>query len=199
MSRDDQKLGLSFTHQMMMQEALEAGRTRADALALIEELLNRGLVDQRDLAERRERLDAQLVADVDPATRVQLHPNADKRALADLPDIDCAARLHLCQARCCQLRFILSREDIVEGVVDWELSSPYEVRRRRDGYCAHNGMECRTCQVYEARPASCRLYDCRADPRIWLDFERRIPASRSGAALGRDGGYRADHGHDEDA
>jgi hypothetical protein len=30
--------------------------------------------------------------------------------------------------------------------------------------------------VYEHRPAICRTYDCRKDPRIWIDFEKRIPA-----------------------
>jgi Fe-S-cluster containining protein len=32
------------------------------------------------------------------------------------------------------------------------------------------------CTIYEKRPASCRAYDCRADPRVWIDFEARIPA-----------------------
>lgn len=30
--------------------------------------------------------------------------------------------------------------------------------------------------MYAARPAVCRSYDCRDDPRIWSDYARRIPA-----------------------
>jgi hypothetical protein len=36
--------------------------------------------------------------------------------------------------------------------------------------------------VHHARPRTCRVYDCRRDPRIWLDFERRIPAPEDARA-----------------
>jgi hypothetical protein len=32
--------------------------------------------------------------------------------------------------------------------------------------------------VYAQRPGACRAYDCRHDPRVWIDFEARIPAPR---------------------
>jgi hypothetical protein len=31
------------------------------------------------------------------------------------------------------------------------------------------------CTVHEQRPLFCRMYDCRKDPRIWLDFDRQVP------------------------
>jgi hypothetical protein len=195
MSRDEQKSGLTFTHRMMMQEALEAGRTRADALGLLEELLNRGIVETRELEARRGRVERQLHEAVDPATRLQLHPDKDKRALTDLPDIDCLNLLPVCKARCCKLQFELSREDLQEGGFEWELGAPYLLRRGDDGYCTQNCGQTRHCTQWDSRPASCRQFDCRQDRRIWLDFERRIPTGGP-AMLGRDGGYRTDHGHD---
>jgi hypothetical protein len=34
------------------------------------------------------------------------------------------------------------------------------------------------CTVYAQRPGACRAYDCRHDPRVWIDFDARIPAPR---------------------
>jgi Fe-S-cluster containining protein len=64
----------------------------------------------------------------------------------------------------------LSVQDIQEGVVRWDYLHPYTIARAPSGYCTH----CRPdlgCGVYEHRPAVCRGYDCRADKRIWADFE----------------------------
>jgi hypothetical protein len=32
------------------------------------------------------------------------------------------------------------------------------------------------CTVYDDRPGTCREYDCREDKRVWIDYEKRIPA-----------------------
>ena len=40
----------------------------------------------------------------------------------------------------------------------------------------HNDPSSHGCTVHEYRPRVCRRYDCRHDPRIWTDFENRIPA-----------------------
>jgi Fe-S-cluster containining protein len=99
----------------------------------------------------------------------------DKYAIqSETVHIDCGRRLHLCRAACCRLRFVLSEQDVREGVVQWEPGAPYMNRQRADGYCIHCDSGKRGCQVYEQRPAVCRRYDCRGDRRIWLDFERRI-------------------------
>jgi hypothetical protein len=99
----------------------------------------------------------------------------DKRAIAS-PDLDCASLLPLCKARCCSMDVSLSAEDVREGRVPWVLSAPYLLPKHpTTGYCA-----CMTatgaCTVYDDRPGTCRVYDCRHDARVWVDFERRIPA-----------------------
>lgn len=101
----------------------------------------------------------------------------DKYALTGLPQIDCAARLQLCHARCCTLLVPLSPQDLDERIVRWDYGRPYLIARREDGFCAHSEPGTCRCTIYENRPAPCRTYDCRGDTRIWRDFDKRIPAS----------------------
>jgi hypothetical protein len=106
---------------------------------------------------------------------VHIDEQPDKYTLDGLgAEIDCESRLHLCHAACCRLNFPLALQDIKEGVVQWNPDQPYMNRQREDGYCVHCSAADRHCQVYTQRPAVCRKYDCRKDPRIWSDFERRI-------------------------
>ncbi|MEZ4366263.1 MAG: YkgJ family cysteine cluster protein [Kofleriaceae bacterium] len=105
---------------------------------------------------------------------VRLSVLTDKRALPS-PDVDCAALMPLCQGRCCTFTLALSAEDVVEGKLRWELLEPYVLPKAASGYCVHVGAG-GGCQVYDDRPATCRVYDCREDRRVWLDYERRIPA-----------------------
>ncbi len=56
------------------------------------------------------------------------------------------------------------------------MSDAPERRRESDGYCVYSDEETRGCGVYRRRPGVCRSYDCRADKRVWADFERRLPA-----------------------
>ena len=105
----------------------------------------------------------------------------DKYSLGGLPEIDCADRVALCGAACCRMRFALSRQDVEEGVIRFDLGRPYLNRVAASGYCVHfDDGGCR-CTVYEQRPGVCRRYDCRQDPRIWLDFEARVPSPILGA------------------
>ena len=105
---------------------------------------------------------------------VRLTMVADKHQKTG-PDIDCASRLHLCEARCCRFEVSLSAQDIADGI-PWDIEQPYALPR--DPYTKKCVCmdEAGACTIYEKRPASCRVYDCRQDPRVWIDFENRIPA-----------------------
>jgi Fe-S-cluster containining protein len=106
---------------------------------------------------------------------VELSTIEDKYEVTGEP-IDCESRLALCQARCCSFGVTLSRQDIAEGQLTWELEHPYRLARGPDGYCGHLGRDDARCQRYDHRPAICRNYSCKTDQRVWTDFEARIPA-----------------------
>ena len=89
----------------------------------------------------------------------------------------CAELIPICHARCCKLRFALSTQDLDEGIIRWDYGRPYMIRQRAsDERCVHNDPETRFCTVHQARPKICRTYHCKDDKRIWIDYEKRIPA-----------------------
>jgi Fe-S-cluster containining protein len=111
-------------------------------------------------------------------TQIKIQVFNDKRSLAS-PDVDCATLMPLCKGRCCAMAVSLSREDLREGRLQWDLSDPYTLARDPDtGYCQYMARD-GGCQAYHDRPSTCRTYDCRRDPRVWLDYDRRIPAPLS--------------------
>jgi Fe-S-cluster containining protein len=176
--------GLRFMHTLGMQSKIDLVDCSERLMALIESLIASGTLDLRDFETRRARV-AQREGermDREGHVHVALNDVQDKYVLDDLPEIDCAARLPLCKARCCALSFPLSVQDLDEHKVQWDYGRPYQIRQRQDGYCVHNGEGDHRCGVYEQRPAVCRTYDCREDSRIWKDFEARIIADDLAAA-----------------
>jgi hypothetical protein len=115
-------------------------------------------------------------ADIQVGARVSIDLGGSKYDAAS-PEIPCGELLSLCRARCCKLSFALSTEDLDEGVIRWDYGQPYLIRQRAsDGYCVHNHPGDHACTVHAQRPRVCRQYDCRKDDRIWVDYEKRIPA-----------------------
>jgi len=174
--RKDVNGALRFVHTMAMQTKNDVVEASAHLAALVEELISRGVIDQRALESRRNKTMARESERALESAHVKVSANVDKYKLTDLPQIDCEARIPLCKGRCCKLHFALSFQDLDENVVKWNYEQPYQIRRREDGYCVHNDPNTRGCGVYSHRPAICRTYDCREDKRIWIDFEKRIPA-----------------------
>lgn len=174
--RQDLDDGLRFVHTLNMQVKFDVFDARTKLGALIEELVVQGHVDPLALEERRKRIQAREAPRQAEKVHVQISEVFDKYAMDGLPDIPCAELIPLCRARCCTLALTLSFQDLDEGVVEWDYGLPYVVRKRPDGMCVHNDAATRACTVYDKRPASCRRYDCRGDKRIWLDFEKRLPA-----------------------
>lgn len=105
--------------------------------------------------------------------QIRLGPMDDKYNVEGA-DIDCAARLHLCGARCCRLEASLGQQDLDERELEWETQRPYVIKRAEDGYCTYLGDN-GGCTCYEKRPTVCRVFDCRNDKRIWQDFDKMIP------------------------
>ena len=162
----------------------------AELTALVEAFGERA--DHADLARRLEWLIDALIlrGQLPPSFRkmaskirgdrstVRLAMFRDKYAV-ESAEIDCAARIPLCGARCCSFEVTLSAQDVAERVLPFDIMQPYALPRHPEtGRCACMN-EHGACTVYEQRPGACRAYDCRRDPRVWLDFDARVPAPRS--------------------
>ena len=135
---------------------------------LLDALIMRG-----SLPKSFRRLAAKIQAD--RGTKIRLSLVTDKYEV-ESPPIDCAARIHLCNARCCSFEVALSPQDIRERKLPFMIDQPYLLPRdpaTKKCACMDNAG---ACTAYEHRPATCRTYDCREDARVWIDYEARIPA-----------------------
>lgn len=105
-----------------------AGHKTATFLyALIELLAEKGILTTEELDSRKDKI----------ADRVQKRflskgmgvvlqePERDKHAFQSEAYVDCENRVYLCKAACCRLNFPLSRQDVAERIVKWDLESPY--------------------------------------------------------------------------
>ena len=174
-SRGELEDGLRLVFHHLLESRLVQADVAATLKALVETLVASGALPHGEYERRRQRELDSHVERLQERPVVQLARAQDKYALEDLPKIDCASIIPICQARCCKLTVCLSAQDLDERVITWDYGKPYQIRKREsDGYCNHSEPETRRCGVYQHRPGICRSYDCRNDKRIWADFERRI-------------------------
>lgn len=108
--------------------------------------------------------------------RLHLGADVDKYQVSNEHGPPCLELLPICKARCCSMVFGLSSQDLDEGVIKWDHGQPYLIRHEADGFCTHQDRTTGACGCYQQRPAPCRSYDCRNDPRVWTDFDQRILA-----------------------
>jgi len=164
--------GLTYTHSHANANTHRALETATFLFALVEVLAEKGVLTIEELDARKDEI----------ADRVQRRflskgmgvvlqePEQDKYAFAAEAQVDCENRVHLCKAACCRMLFPLSRQDIAERIVMWDLEAPYLIAQTEDGWCRHLDRAACKCTVREHRPIPCRAYECRNDPRIWSDF-----------------------------
>lgn len=170
--RRDVEGGLRFGHvlQTHNQRAIQAQAHVLNGLGHI--LAVSGVVQTEAVDQARasyERAAAQ------PRFRVRVAPDVDKYGPeVQVAHVDCATRLALCRGACCTQAFALGTQDLDEGLVRWRYHDPYVNQRGEDGRCVHQSEDL-SCSLHAQRPLFCRTYSCRNDPRIWLDFDRRIP------------------------
>lgn len=117
--------------------------------ALTELLIKRGVITEKELNERK------------IVVAKRLMENDDIR-------IDCEERKHLCKAACCKMSFALSRQDIEECIVKWDLGHPYMIAKDENRYCAHLEKTGCACSIWKNRPVPCR-----ANPELPEIFERK--------------------------
>ena len=173
-----------FVQASLEQQGKLASRLDAYLTGLLDVLIEQGLVDvdrlrevvaanrQRQEDERTERLLEGGGVKNWPTVVVRDDPPEAPRQPSE--PVDCAARMHICKAVCCTLKFPLSAEEIEAGRVKWDLGHPYVVRHSEEGYCVHNDRGTGGCRVYADRPQVCRAYSCAHDERIWKDFDAMV-------------------------
>jgi len=168
--------GLFYTHMRLSQGTNKTLEVSAFLYSLVELLNEKGLISIQELDERKNAVGERLAAQFKQnGLGVMLQdPEEDKYTFQGEARIDCENRVHLCHASCCRLRFALSKQDVYEGVVKWDLGHPYMIAHDKDGYCTHMERGTCHCTIRNQRPVPCRGYDCRNDKRIWLDFENKI-------------------------
>ena len=150
--------------------------------SLVEVLVSKGLIHIHELEKRKKTLTESLGQEDEQNPKVYLVDAPNKYA-QDCVNIDCASYHPICRARCCTLWFALSVQDLDEGIARWNYSHPYGIAQGPDGSCIHLDHTSRRCTIYEKRPLVCRAYDCRADKRIWLDFEKGLINPELGSRL----------------
>lgn len=170
------KGALLYTHHRADQNTDVLREIAAHVYAAIDILVERGVIDKDQLKGRTneflERVSDKLRERGMGAIR--LVPEVDKYTYVSPSRVNCMERLHVCRAACCRLSFALSRQDIREGVIQWDLTHPYVVQHGTDGFCVHRETGSCRCGVYDKRPVACRAYDCTDDERIWADFKNMV-------------------------
>jgi hypothetical protein len=179
--------GSLFTQAVLQRTSWRISQAESMVAMLVDALARQGLVDPAELGFEAEVVpeiveeEVECGPDSTPLTTSSISwPSVAIRE--DPPDapmspehpVDCAARMHICKAACCHLKFPLSATEVDAGVVKWDIGHPYIIRHGTNGCCTHNERETGRCGVYEDRPRVCRVYSCVKDTRIWKDFDNMV-------------------------
>lgn len=165
--------GAYFVHTAITRQAERLNESEAFLYGLIDALMDSGAVDadslrakvaavREEVRKKGEQFTAGVLLRQDPPTE----PIA--------PEINCAERLPICKAACCRLSFALSVAELEAGHVRWDIGRPYMIRHNGQGRCVHLQEGSCACGVYADRPRVCKVYSCKADKRIWTDFEGMV-------------------------
>jgi len=174
--RQEAAEGLLYAHARLSENTKAVLEAASFLYGLIEMLSEKGVISIEELDRRKHEVAKRLTRkNSEKGVGILLQdPEYDKYSFTGDVEIDCENRVALCKASCCRLPFALSKQDIQEGVVRWDLGQPYMIAQTKAGYCTHLDGSSRTCSVHANRPVPCRAYDCRKDNKIWLDFEKKI-------------------------
>jgi Fe-S-cluster containining protein len=168
--------GLVYVHTRLDDNTYKSVRNEAKLAALIEILVEKGIIEPEKIEERGKRILLDLIKTfAASAFGVEfLDSKYDAHEPKDDVIIECSGRVSACKAVCCRLPFALTRKEVETGIIHWEFARPYLIAKNADGYCAHFDRDKFTCTIHENRPVSCRLFDCRTDKRwpVWRDFEK---------------------------
>jgi hypothetical protein len=167
--------GSLFAQAVASRQMARANQTEAAIYGLIDLLIAKGALTPEEVTQAIERTGSEMREAGRHATLEVIVREDNTAPPVSADEIDCAARLPVCKAACCRLRWPLTLEEVENGPVSWDLGRPFLNRHAAHGYCHQLDPESHGCQVYDQRPAPCRQYSCAGDDRIWLDFENMVP------------------------
>lgn len=170
--------GALHTHTIDSRLAERVHALESTLYGVVELLVNKRVIGESEVAEQAHRMADAIEQRGERATGgVALR--VDPPGEAATAEVDCATRLSVCKAVCCQLSFPLSADEVEAREIAWDLGRPYFIRHDASGACTHQGST-GACTVYDRRPGPCRRYSCASDERIWLDFPNRVLRGRHG-------------------
>lgn len=167
---------MQASYQMLTQEAQEGVRQAIDGRALVQLLLDKGIITPEEVAEARRSAEREITAE-----RAERWKGPWLTTRTDDPEasVDCATRHEHCRATCCSFyRVYLTPTEVQRGELQWDLAIPYALPRGPDGRCAYLDITTLGCRVWQNRPWVCRTYTCAHDTEIWVDFENMVPTER---------------------
>ena len=177
-SNDKVAEGLIYTHNRINANTTKTLESASFLYALIELLNEKGLLTIEELDERKKHVAQRLVKKfVDSKIGLMYQdPEYDKYTFEHEAEVDCLSRLDVCKAVCCTFPFALSRQDVKEGIIQWDFSRPYLIDHDADNYCVHLDRETYQCTVHEHRPVPCKGFTCENNEkwRVWLDYANMI-------------------------
>jgi Fe-S-cluster containining protein len=178
MNYEELSRGLLYTHTRINSNTTKTLEVASFLYALIEILDEKGLFSIEELDERKKQVASRLVQKFVESGMGLMYqdPEYDKYTFEHEADSDCLGRLDTCKAICCKFPFALSRQDVEEGIINWEFGRPYLIAHGDDGYCVHLDRETYKCTVREHRTVPCRGFDCKDNEKwkVWDDYEKGI-------------------------
>jgi Fe-S-cluster containining protein len=162
-----------FTHTALGRTAMRLGEVESFVYGLTDLLLAKGVLSSDEVTAAVQDVRQEVASKGEiPEPGVALRIDEPEAAQRPVVQVNCAARMHICHAICCQLDFALTSAEVESGKVKWDLGRPYFIRHEAHGFCTHNDRRTGGCSVYADRPVVCRSYSCANDTRIWKDFDK---------------------------
>ena len=173
----DLSRALVHIHEKLGTRILAEQQVTRHLYALTELLVGAGVLSLEALEERKRLLEQRMDKKATPRwDGAQVYEDTRDKYDVPSPPVDCASRIDVCKSACCRLSFFLTRQDLEENHVRWDVGRPFHIARRGNGYCTHTDPADGHCRVHAHRPIICRGYDCRDDERIWKDFDAKEPS-----------------------
>jgi len=176
--QNDISRGLLYTHTRINANTTKTLEATSFLYALIELLNEKGILSIEELDERKKQVAQRLMTKFIESGIGLMHQDSeyDKYTFKHEVRVDCQSRLHICKAVCCRFPFALSRQDVEEGIINWEFGRPYLIAHDEDGYCVHLDRKNYRCRVWEQRPVPCRGFDCKDNEKwkVWEDYGEMV-------------------------